>query len=91
MKGMTLLFGPDDAARVWLNGREVWAVNRIRGATPDDDVTCGLTLSGLTLKEGGNLLVVKVGAGNRRLGSGGAVRETGRRPAGAWWSIDRLS
>ncbi|MFN3651338.1 MAG: glycoside hydrolase family 2 protein [Armatimonadota bacterium] len=58
VKNATLLFGSDDAAKVWLNGEEVWSVTQVRGAGPDSDV-----VPGLTLKRGRNLLVVKVGQG----------------------------
>jgi len=57
-RDLTLLFGSDDAARVWLNGREVWSVNRVRGVSVDED-----SVPGLTLKAGVNRLVVKVAQG----------------------------
>jgi hypothetical protein len=58
MKGVTLLLGSDDAARVWLNGKEVWTVDHVRGVNPDEDV-----VTGLTLHAGRNVLVVKVAQG----------------------------
>jgi hypothetical protein len=58
MRNVTLLLGSDDAAKVWLNGREVWSVNRIRGVSLDEDM-----VPGLTLKAGRNLLLVKVAQG----------------------------
>lgn len=53
-----LLFGSDDGAVVWLNGKKVHTVNHIRGVTPDQD-----SVPGLSLKAGRNILVVKVGQG----------------------------
>jgi glycosyl hydrolase family 2 len=58
LKDVTLLFSSDDAARVWLNGRQVWTVNRVRGVGLDDDI-----VRGLTLQPGKNVLVVKVAQG----------------------------
>ncbi len=54
----TLLLGSDDGATVWLNGRKIFTVNRIRGVTADED-----TIPGLSLRAGRNILVVKVGQG----------------------------
>jgi hypothetical protein len=53
--GLQLLFGSDDAAKVWLNGREIWSVNRTRGVNLDEDL-----VPGLSLRAGRNTLVVKV-------------------------------
>src|SRR5262249_41683470 len=50
-----LRFASDDAARVWLNGRQVWTVNTTRGVDLDED-----TVPGLSLRAGRNVLVVKV-------------------------------
>ena len=58
VRNATLHFGSDDAARVWLNGRQVWTVNRVRGVNLDED-----EVPGLTLKAGRNVLVVKVAQG----------------------------
>jgi hypothetical protein len=58
MKNVTLLFSSDDAARVWLNGKQVWSVNRVRGVGLDDDI-----VRGLTLRQGRNVLLVKVAQG----------------------------
>jgi hypothetical protein len=58
VRNATLYFGSDDGATVWLNGRQAWTVDRIRGLSLDED-----TVSGLTLKPGRNVLVVKVGQG----------------------------
>ncbi|HLK58955.1 MAG TPA: glycoside hydrolase family 2 TIM barrel-domain containing protein, partial [Chthonomonadaceae bacterium] len=54
----TLLLGSDDGATVWLNGKKIWTVARIRGVTQDNDL-----IPNLTLHEGRNILVVKVGQG----------------------------
>jgi hypothetical protein len=53
--GLQLLFGSDDAAKVWLNGRVIWSVNRTRGVNLDED-----SVPGLSLLAGRNTLVVKV-------------------------------
>lgn len=58
LNDVTLLFGSDDGARVWLNGKQVWSINHVRGVGLDDDA-----VPGLTLKEGRNVLVVKVAQG----------------------------
>ncbi len=58
LKNVTLRFGSDDAARVWLNGTQVWSVNRVRGVGLDED-----EIRNLTLKAGQNVLVVKVAQG----------------------------
>jgi hypothetical protein len=58
VKDATLLFGSDDAAKVWLNGQLVHTVNRVRGVGIDDDI-----IQGLTLKPGRNVLVAKVAQG----------------------------
>lgn len=58
VKNATLLLGSDDAAQVWLNGKPVWTVNRVRGVNLDEDV-----VPGLALKAGRNVLVVKVAQG----------------------------
>jgi hypothetical protein len=57
-KNATLLFGSDDAAKVWLNGEVVHTVTRVRGVSLDED-----EIRGLTLKPGRNVLVVKVAQG----------------------------
>jgi len=57
-KDVSLLLRSDDGARVWLNGREVWSVDAIRGVNADEDA-----VTGLALKPGRNVLVVKVGQG----------------------------
>ncbi|HEU4753792.1 MAG TPA: glycoside hydrolase family 2 TIM barrel-domain containing protein, partial [Armatimonadota bacterium] len=54
----SLLFGSDDSAKVWLNGKLVHTVVRIRGVNLDED-----EIRGLTLKPGPNVLVVKVAQG----------------------------
>jgi len=81
MKNVTLLFGSDDAAKVWLNGKEVWSVNRVRGVNPDDDI-----VSGLTLKEGRNVLVVKVAQGVGGWGVNARFEAADGRivPVGSW-------
>ncbi len=56
--GVTLSMGADDGARVWLNGKQVSNVARIRGVMMDEDV-----VTGLTLHKGRNVLVAKVGQG----------------------------
>jgi ribosomal protein S4E len=58
VRNATLYLGSDDGARVWLNGQQVWSVNHIRGVNPDEDV-----IPHLTLRQGRNLLVVKVAQG----------------------------
>ncbi|HTE17421.1 MAG TPA: glycoside hydrolase family 2 TIM barrel-domain containing protein, partial [Armatimonadota bacterium] len=58
LKNVTLLFGSDDAARVWLNGAPVWTTAHVRGVNLDGDI-----VQGLTLKRGRNVLVVKVAQG----------------------------
>jgi hypothetical protein len=58
VRNATLYFASDDGATVWLNGKKVWTVDRIRGVNLDEDA-----VSGLTLKPGRNVLVVKVGQG----------------------------
>lgn len=55
---VTLLFGSDDGAAVWLNGERVWTVDRVRGVNVDED-----EVPRLTLKAGRNALVVKVAQG----------------------------
>jgi hypothetical protein len=56
--GVKLSMGADDGARVWLNGKQVSNVSRIRGVMMDEDV-----VTGLTLHKGRNVLVAKVGQG----------------------------
>jgi hypothetical protein len=58
VENATLLFGSDDGAVAWLNGKRVHTVARIRGVNLDED-----TVPGLTLNAGRNVLVVKVGQG----------------------------
>lgn len=58
VRNATLYLGSDDGARVWLNGRQVWSVNHIRGVSPDEDV-----VPQLSLHAGRNVLVVKVAQG----------------------------
>lgn len=58
LANVVLRFGSDDAARVWLNGALVHTVNRVRGVSLDED-----EVTGLTLKRGRNVLVVKVAQG----------------------------
>lgn len=58
LHNVTLLMGSDDGARVWLNGKLISTVSKLRGVTIDEDV-----IEGLTLKAGRNVLVVKVGQG----------------------------
>lgn len=58
MKNVTLRFGSDDAALVWLNGREIHRVNRVRGVSPDEDA-----VKNLTLIAGQNVLIVKIAQG----------------------------
>jgi hypothetical protein len=58
LSDVTLRFGSDDAARVWLNGEEVWSVGRVRGVGLDED-----EIKGLRLRAGQNVLVVKVAQG----------------------------
>jgi hypothetical protein len=65
VKNATLIFGSDDGATVWLNGKQVWTIARIRGVGLEDDV-----VEGLTLRAGRNVLVVKVGQGTGGWGFG---------------------
>jgi hypothetical protein len=58
VRNATFFFGSDDGARVWLNGKQVWNVNRVRGVNLDED-----SVPGLELKAGRNVLVVKVAQG----------------------------
>ncbi len=53
--GLNLRFASDDAAKVWLNGREIWRVNTTRGVNLDQDV-----VPKVSLRAGRNVLVVKV-------------------------------
>lgn len=54
-----LSFGSDDSAQVWLNGKPVHRVVRVRGVNADED-----RVERLALQAGRNTLVVKVGQGN---------------------------
>lgn len=58
VQNATLLFGSDDGAVVWLNGKRIHSISKIRGVNPDEDV-----VPNISLKAGRNLLVVKVGQG----------------------------
>ncbi len=58
VRNATLLLGSDDGAVVWLNGKKIWTIARIRGVNPDED-----SIPGLTIKQGRNILVIKVGQG----------------------------
>ncbi|HEX9974010.1 MAG TPA: tetratricopeptide repeat protein, partial [bacterium] len=49
-----LRLGADESVKVWLNDREVWRMNRIRGAIIDDDV------ANVTLQPGLNKIIIKV-------------------------------
>jgi hypothetical protein len=40
-KNAALMLGSDDGARVWLNGREVWTTDEIRGVNADQDLVEG--------------------------------------------------
>ncbi len=51
-----LRFRSDDGAIVWLNGEQVFKTTKIRGVEPED-------LIPITLREGRNTLMVKVGQG----------------------------
>jgi hypothetical protein len=48
--------GSDDGARVWLNGKLISTVAKLRGVSIDEDI-----IEGSTLKQGRNVLVIKVG------------------------------
>ncbi len=54
-RNAALLFGSDDAARVWLNGKLVHHIAQVRGVNADQDI-----IPGLNLTRGENLMVVKV-------------------------------
>lgn len=58
IRNVTLRFGSDDAAKVWLNGAPIHSVSRVRGVNLDED-----EIPGLTLKRGRNVLVIKVAQG----------------------------
>jgi tetratricopeptide (TPR) repeat protein len=49
-----LRLGADEAVKVWLNDKEVWRMNRIRGAVIDDDIAT------VRLQPGLNKILVKV-------------------------------
>ncbi|MDZ7336773.1 MAG: tetratricopeptide repeat protein [candidate division KSB1 bacterium] len=49
-----LRLGADEAVKVWLNDKEVWRMNRIRGAVIDDDV------ANVALQPGLNKILIKV-------------------------------
>ncbi len=49
-----LRLGADEAVKVWLNDREVWRMNRIRGAVIDDDMAT------VTLQPGLNKILIKI-------------------------------
>ena len=73
VRDASLMFGSDDGAVVWLNGKEVWTVDRIRGVSLDED-----TIPGLTLNKGRNVLVVKVGQGVGGWGLAARFEEPGK-------------
>ena len=52
-----LLFGSDDAARIWINGVRVHDALAVRGVTPAQDAVAGIELATR------NLIVVKVAQG----------------------------
>ena len=58
----TLLVGSDDGIKIWLNGRLVWEKLVRRPLTPDQDRI------EVELKEGDNLLLLKLDQGERRHG-----------------------
>ena len=58
--GLHMKIGCDDVARVYLNGKEVFRRVYPRSFVPDQD-----TVSGITLKQGTNVVVLKLANGER--------------------------
>lgn len=58
-KDTTLRLGSDDGVVVWLNGKQIYRKVAIRGVDPESD-----RITGLSLRKGRNVIVVKVGQGS---------------------------
>jgi WD40 repeat protein/serine/threonine protein kinase len=67
--GLTMKIGSDDQSKVYLNGKEIYRCEQVRGFVPDED-----EVTGVSLRAGSNTLVFKVV--NERFGWGGSIRFT---------------